>query len=95
MKYIVHPNVTLEEVAGQYLLIAYGSAQTELPYIQQINETGAFFWGLLEARKSYDEIVKSAVDEYELDREAIEPGLKAFLNGLSDRGYISPAVIVQ
>ncbi len=92
MKFSVHPKVTLEEVAGQYLLIAYGKAQLELPYIQQINETGAYFWRLLEDGKSYKEMLETASEEFVLDKEEIAPGINLFLESLSDKGYIIPIV---
>jgi len=90
MRYAVHPKVTLERVAGQYLLISYGGAQPELPYIQQINETGAFYWKLLEERKSDKQMLAAAAEEFGVEAEVIEPGLRAYLEMLSARGYLSP-----
>ena len=59
MRYRLESGVVLEKVAGHDLLITYGEpGRDRMPYVLQVNETGAFFWRLLEKGESPEEIRK-------------------------------------
>lgn len=88
MKYLIQPRILLEKVAGQYLLIAYGEKRPELPYIQAINDTAAFYWNLLEHHFTRDEIIAASVDEFDITADVAASGLDSFLHQLEKLGYL-------
>lgn len=85
--YRVHPQVTLEEVAGRYYLISFGDA-VGLPYLREINETGAFYWELASAGHDLDSMLAIASDFYQEPYERLEKGIRAFFSVLMENGYI-------
>ena len=89
MKYKLHPHVLLERVAGQYLLIAYGEISDGLPLVTAINDTGAYFWGMLEQELGWEEMLIKASEEYDSTSVEIEAGLKVFIRELENYGYIN------
>lgn len=91
MKYLIQPRILLEKVAEQYLLVAYGEKRPELPYIQAINETAAFYWNLMEQQYSRDEMIAVAVDEFDISKEVAARGLDLFLQQLEKLGYLTEA----
>lgn len=88
LTYRVHPQVTLEEVAGRYFLISFGEA-VSLPYLREINETGAFYWELAAAGHDLDFMLAAASDLYQEPCGKLEKGILAFFNNLMDHGYVS------
>ena len=89
LRYEVHPQVVCEKVAGRYLLIAYADALGELPYLREINETGAFYWNLAAGGNDRDEMLQQALTIYDASRDILERGLEVFLKDLIDDGYVT------
>ena len=89
VKFSPHPHVTCKEVGGRYFLIAYGPAMATLPYLREINETGSFFWEMLEEGYDRDAMLERALELYDVPRITLEKGLMAFLNDLTCRGYVT------
>ena len=88
VKIRVHPCVSCEEVAGKYYLIAFGDARGTLPYLQEINETGAFFWELAEKEYDKNAMLERAIETYDAPRKVLDDGLMAFFYDLVEHGYI-------
>ena len=88
LTYRVHPRVTLEEVAGRYFLISFGEA-VNLPYLREINDTGAFYWELAAAGHDLDSMLTIASDFYQEPCVKLKKGILAFFNNLMDYGYVS------
>lgn len=88
VKFSPHPQVTCKEVGERYFLIAYGPARDTLPYLREINETGSFFWELLEEGCDRDAMLERALEIYDAPRTTLENGLMAFLDDLTGRGYV-------
>lgn len=91
MKYKVHEEITCESIGDMYFLIAYGRARETLNFLIAVNETGAFYWKLLEEHRDTGEMLSIAGREYEMPGELLREGLESFLKDLCDRGYIEPA----
>ncbi len=93
--YRVHSQVALEEVAGRYFLIAYGEARGKLPYLREINETGAYYWQMAEAGYSTDAMLQAAAEIYDAPPETLEKGLTVFLRELCENGYLSKNILPE
>lgn len=87
LTYRVHPQVTLEEVASCYFLISFGEG-VGLPYLREINETGAFYWKLAAAGHDLESMLAIASGFYQEPYEKLEKGIRAFFNILMENGYI-------
>lgn len=88
VKYRIHAQVALERIAGRFFLIAYGDAGADLPYLCEINETGAFYWKLAEEGYDSDAMLNAAFKEYEVPPELLNRGLQVFLQVLTEKGYL-------
>lgn len=88
MKYRVHPQVVLEVVTDRYLLIAYGEAKDELPYIRELNETGAFYWNMVSLGYNTEIMLAEAARIYDVPLEILQKDLTDFVQNLEKNGYI-------
>ena len=90
MRYEIQKGIVLTRVCDEFLLVAARPARGICPYVKLINNTGAFFWQLVEEGVSFSEMVDRAVAHYHAPREQIENDLKAFLLELTAQKYIHP-----
>lgn len=88
VKYKLKEQVALEKISGRYFLIAYGNALDDLPYLCEINETGAFFWQLAEEGYDDDAMLAAASKAYEAPPEVLKRGLQIFMQDLIEKGYL-------
>lgn len=87
LTYRIHPQVTLEEIADRFFLISFGEA-VSLPYLREINETGAFYWEMAAAGHDLDFMLASATDLYQEPYEKLEKGVLSFFSDLMENGYL-------
>ena len=88
MKNRIRPGVVLEEVCGEYLLLATMDAAEHCPYVYQINETAAFFWRLAERQLSQEEMVAAVVAEYQAPEGLVRRDVAQFMKDLKKKGYL-------
>lgn len=88
--YTIQPGVVLASVCGQALLVATRPAWGKCPYINQLNETGAYFWSHLEQGLDTEQIVQAAAQHYDAAPERIRTDLLTFLQALQEHGYLLP-----
>lgn len=88
MTYKLQPGVVLTSVCGEYLLVATGEALGKVAYARGLNETGAYFWSLLEEGLSVDQIAATAAKTYEAPEDQVRPILLHFLDSLRSAGYL-------
>ena len=88
MRYPIRPGVVLEEVCGEYLLLATMDAASHCPYVYQINETAAFFWRLLERQLPEEDVAAAVAAEYDAPAEVVRRDLGQFLKDLREKGYL-------
>lgn len=89
LKYSTHPQVTLEQAAGRFFLVAFGDTGGKLPYIREINETGAYYWKLFSGGYDMDSILDEAAEVYSESRDTLKKGLQAYIKDLKENGYLS------
>lgn len=90
MRYKIQPGIVLSTVCGESLLVATMKARDKCPYVKQLNSTAAYYWSLLEAGMSLEEILTDAEETYNVSRERVRPGLVSFINSLVMEGYLIP-----
>lgn len=73
----------LREVAGNYIVVAVGSAVKQFNGVISLNETGAFLWKKLEEGCEEKDLLSALLDEYEVESAVAEADVKAFLEKLN------------
>lgn len=88
MKYHTQPGVVATQIAGENLLVASGEARGKVPYVKNMNETGAWFWKEMEKSLNFDRIAADAVEYYGITREQAESACKGFFEALLREKYV-------
>lgn len=89
MKYSLNPDVVLVTVLDESMLVTVDETRGGIRNMRSVNETGAYFWGLLEKGLSVDEIVAQAMLDYGIAEDVARPALTRFLTDLNSAGYLS------
>ena len=80
----------LRKMGTEHMVIAVGSAADSFNGLIQVNETGAFYWRLLEKGATKEEMLEAAGKEFEdFDFSVAQKDLDKFLN------IIDPAIDKQ
>ena len=74
----------LREVAGSFIVVAVGEAVKKFNGIVNLNETGAFLWKMLEKGATKEELLKSLLEEYEVDEKTAESDIDGFIAKLQE-----------
>lgn len=88
MKYHTQPGVVVAKIAGEYLLVASGEARGKVPYVKNLNETGAWFWNEMEKSYDFTKIADDAVEHYGITREQAETACQNFFDVLLRDKYV-------
>ena len=88
MKYHTQPGVVVAKIAGEYLLVASGEARGKVPYVKNLNETGAWFWNEMEKSYDFSKIADDAVEHYGITREQAETACQNFFEVLLHDKYV-------
>ena len=81
-------NMILREIAGEYILIPTGSLALKYTGVFAISSLGVSVWKLLEADKTYEQIITDLLEEYEVDRETLERDVREFLDTLREKDVL-------
>jgi hypothetical protein len=81
----IEKNMILREIAGEYILIPTGSLALKYTGVFAISSLGVSVWKLLEADKTYEQIITDLLEEYEVDRETLERDVREFLDTLREK----------
>ncbi len=73
----------LRKMANEYMVIAVGSAADSFNGMIRLNDTGVFYWKLMEKGATKEELLKAAEEEMEdFDSLAAEKDLEKFLKSI-------------
>lgn len=89
MKYILNSNVVLVTVLDESMLVTLLESANGVKNMRSINETGAYFWRLMEDNLSVEEIINRSMQDYGISEERAKPAFMQFLRSLSDAGYLT------
>lgn len=85
----IEKNFILREIAGDYIIVPAGQTAQEFNGLITVNELGAFIWNKLQEETTTEQIVKSILEEYEVDEETAVTDTKEFLELLTTHGILS------
>lgn len=89
MKYELNPDVVLVTVLDESMLVSVSKEINGVNSMRGVNETGAYYWRLMEKGLDIDEIVASAMREYDISEETARPSFMRYLKGLESSGYLT------
>ncbi len=84
----IKENFVRREVAGNYVVVALGSAGNNFNGMMKLNSTGNFLWERLESGATREELVLALIDEYEVEKDKAEASADAFVKELERLGCI-------
>lgn len=77
----------MRSVAGQTVVLPSGD-ELDLNMMITLNETGAFLWERLQSETTEDALVSALLGEYEVDEETARKAVAAFVQKLSENGFL-------
>lgn len=89
MKYTLRPDVVLVTVLDEIELVAVGNNPNCIDDMRSVNETGAYYWKLLEQGMEIDDIVASVMRDYEITEEIARPSFMRYLESLRDADFLT------
>lgn len=80
----IKENYMLRKVADCYVVVPIGAAVAEFNGMINLNEVGAFLWQKLERETTFEEVLASMLEEYDVDEAVASSDLKRFIKELED-----------
>ena len=85
---MVRDGFMMQKMLNDYMIIAIGESSRTFHSIIQTNETGAFYWHMIEQGTTPELLIRAAMEHFEdLDEETAREDILEFLE------KISPAVV--
>ena len=63
----IKENYMLRKVADCYVVVPIGAAVAEFNGMINLNEVGAFLWQKLESETTFEEVLASMLEEYDVE----------------------------
>lgn len=80
----IKKNFILRKVADSYVVVPVGRQTLDFNGVINLNETGAFLFGLMQQGADRDELVDKMLAEYEVDRPKAEADIDKFIQSVKD-----------
>jgi hypothetical protein len=78
-------------IAGEMVIVPVRGQVGDLESIYNLNEVGAFIWGLIDGRTSLRQIVDAVGAEFEVAPDEAEKDTFQFIAALEDAGMVEPS----
>ena len=78
----------LREVAGNYIVVAVGSAVKEFNGMIHLNEVSAFLWRCLEKDCDEEGLLTALLNEYDVPEDVARADVKEFVKTLTEKGLL-------
>ena len=74
----------LRKVADSYVVVPVGNLTLDFNGIINLNETGAFLFGLLQKGAEREDLIEKMLEEYDVSREKAAADIDIFLQKVRD-----------
>lgn len=74
----------LRPFSDQYLAMPVGDTAIRSPFMLSLNSTCAYVWELLTEERTYEELLASLTEKYDVDKETAQRDLDGFLKALKE-----------
>lgn len=75
---------TIRKILDETIIIPTGDAARCLSGLIAVNETGEFLFELLQKEQTIESLVAEMLNEFDVDAETAEAGVKAFIDVLKE-----------
>ena len=83
------PDIVLTVICGEYMLVATKKADDRCPYLNGMNETGAFIWKKLKNGCTINQLADALYEEYDLpDIQTAAKEISEFIVLLDENHYL-------
>ena len=77
----------LRTVAGKNIVVSVGN-ETAFSGMLTLNDTGVFFWNLLQKDTTKEEMISAVTAEYDVDEKTVSEDIDEFLSKLTEKGIL-------
>jgi hypothetical protein len=88
MKMKIKEGFLLREIAECYIVVPVGSRVIDFKGLMTLNNSGYFIWNHLIEENTYDNLLDSILQEYEVDEETAKKDLDEFLDKAWESGVL-------
>ena len=78
----VEKEFILREIAGDYIIIPTGKTILEFNGLITVNDVGVFLWNKLQEEITFEELLQSVLDEYDVEEDVAREDIQEFLDQL-------------
>ena len=73
-----------KEVGDECIIVPLSDNIADMDSVFTLNDTGTFFWNLIDGKKTIAEIIQAVVAEYDIDEKTVQKDLFGFVEEMSD-----------
>ena len=84
----IKDNFLLREIAGIHVIVPIGERVIDFKGMMMLNEFGTFIWNELQSDRSFDDILDTIMENYEIDAETARKDLEEFLERIRKNGAL-------
>lgn len=84
MIYQKHPNMVARKIMDEVILVPVSRNVADMQSIFTLNETGARVWELLDGKNSEEDIVRTLVEECEVDQAKVREDVAVLISQLKE-----------
>ena len=77
-------NVVTKEVGDECIIVPMSDNIADMDSVFTLNDTGAFFWSLIDGQRTANQIIDAVIDEYDVDRDTVAKDFSAFIDEMAD-----------
>ncbi|MGN0452852.1 MAG: PqqD family protein [Ruminococcus sp.] len=85
----IKENLMLRKVADTFVVVPVGDATKDFNGMINLNEVGAFLWQLLEVETTEEAVLKSFLEQYEVDEATAKKDLDTFIGKLREENLLA------
>ncbi|MEQ8174746.1 MAG: PqqD family protein [Syntrophomonadaceae bacterium] len=78
----------LREIAGVHIVVPVGERVIDFKGMMTLNDSGCFIWKCLSDNITYEQLLSSILDEYEIEEATARTDLDEFLNTARENGVL-------
>ena len=79
-------SIVTRKTGNEYILVPVINNIADMTSVYTLNETGAFIWELIDGKKTFEELIDSVIDKYDIDRETATKDVFTFIDNM--RNYL-------
>lgn len=82
--YTKSDTVVVKEVGDECIIVPLSNNVADMDSVFTLNETGTFFWNLIDGQRTLKDIVDIVTSEYDVDKAVVEEDLATFIDEMKE-----------